>query len=73
MSLKSLREKHEWTQDQVAREAGISRSTYTNIETGRTRPSVSLAKKLGRLFEIEWTYFFEDGGEDDTARDTAER
>ena len=73
MSLKSLREKHDWTQEYVAHEAGISRSTYTNIEVGRTQPSVGLAKKLARMFGIKWTYFFEDGEDNDTARDTAER
>lgn len=41
-----------WTQAQLAAEAGVSRQTINSIETGRFEPSLSLALKLARLFEV---------------------
>lgn len=37
---------------------GITRQYYGMIEKGERRPSVNVAKKLGELLEINWTYFF---------------
>lgn len=50
-----------WTQEQLAREIGVSRKTITTIETGRFMPSTWLALKLASalgasvedLFQIE--------------------
>ena len=50
--LQELRAERSWTQAQLAVEVGVSRQTINSIETGRFEPSLSLALKLGRLFEM---------------------
>lgn len=52
-----LRERAGLTQRQLARKARVSRSTISMIECGKNKPSVKLAKKLGKIFEVEWTRF----------------
>jgi transcriptional regulator with XRE-family HTH domain len=58
--LKELREKSEMTQEQVADQAGISRSYFTNIENGTKTPSVVAAKSISRVLDFPWAIFFED-------------
>lgn len=48
------------TQEQLANECGVQRTTITMIELGENKPSVELAKKLGEIFEITWSDIFED-------------
>jgi putative transcriptional regulator len=48
------------TQEDVARLAGIARSTYALIETGKRDPSVRLAKKIAKALKFEWAVFFGD-------------
>lgn len=48
------------TQEQLASECGVQRTTITMIEIGENKPSVELAKKLGKIFEVAWSDFFED-------------
>lgn len=59
--LKEIRLEKGKTQEQVASEAGgITRTAYTNIETGERRPSVEVAKRIAGVLGFEWTRFFED-------------
>lgn len=48
------------TQEDIAKEASISRSYYTQIETGMRNPSVPIAKAIAQALGIEWTLFFEE-------------
>ena len=48
------------TQEQLASECGVQRTTISMIEIGENKPSVELAKKLGKIFEVAWSDFFED-------------
>ena len=50
--LRVLRAEHEWTQAELGSRLGVSRQTVNAIETGRYNPSLPLAFKLGRLFEL---------------------
>lgn len=50
--LQDLRAGRSWTQAQLAAEVGVSRQTINSIETGRFEPSLTLALKLARLFDI---------------------
>ena len=59
IDLKKLRTAKGMTQEQVASECGVQRTTITMIELGENKPSVELAKKLGEIFEIDWKGFFE--------------
>lgn len=60
IDLKKLRTERGLTQEQVANESGVQRTTITMIELGENKPSVELAKKLGEIFNIPWYDFFED-------------
>ena len=60
IDLKKLRVQKGLTQEQVASECGVQRTTITMIELGENKPSVELAKKLGEVFDIAWSDFFED-------------
>lgn len=59
MNLKELRKEKGFTQEQLANECGVQRTTITMIETGNNSPSVELAKKLGEVLGIDWKVFFE--------------
>ena len=59
INLKELRTAKGLTQEQVASECGVQRTTITMIELGENKPSVELAKKLGVIFEVDWKGFFE--------------
>jgi len=41
------------TQEQLAKAVGVSRQTIHAIERGKAEPSVALALKLARLFEMK--------------------
>lgn len=48
--LKVLRAELNWSQEDLAREAGVSRQTINAVETGKYSPSLALAFKISRLF-----------------------
>ncbi|MDR3348847.1 MAG: helix-turn-helix domain-containing protein [Acidaminococcales bacterium] len=39
-----------WTQEFVARKIGITKAAYSNIETGKRKPSYEILCKLEALF-----------------------
>ena len=41
------------TQEQLAEAVGVSRQTIHAIERGKTEPSLGLALKLAKLFELK--------------------
>ena len=59
MKLRDARKQKNYTQEQLASLAGVGRTTIVMIENGANRPSVSLAKKLGEILEVDWTIFFD--------------
>ena len=50
--LKVLRAERDWSQEDLANELGVSRQTINAIETEKYDPSLPLALKMGRLFEL---------------------
>jgi transcriptional regulator with XRE-family HTH domain len=61
--LKAIRRKKEYTQNELAMLAGIAQESYSNIENGKRRPSVEVAKKIADALDFDWTLFFEDSKE----------
>lgn len=59
LNVKELRTAKGMTQEQLAKECEVQRTTITMIEIGENKPSVELAKKLGVIFEVDWKGFFE--------------
>lgn len=48
--VKELRTAREWTQEQLAQAAGVSRQSINSIERNRYVPSLELALVFARLF-----------------------
>jgi len=48
--LKVLRAERDWSQEDLAKQLGVSRQTINAIETEKYDPSLPLALKIGRLF-----------------------
>ncbi|WP_077736435.1 helix-turn-helix domain-containing protein [Bacillus sonorensis] len=59
LQLVKIRHQKGLTQKQVSDLIEIDRSYYTKIENGQ-KPSVKVAKRLAKIFDIDWTIFFED-------------
>jgi len=58
-----LRAERHWSQAHLTQELGVSRQTVNALETGRYDPSLPLAFKIARLFEmpIESIFIDEEG------------
>ncbi|MBI1391074.1 MAG: helix-turn-helix domain-containing protein [bacterium] len=65
--LRVLRAEREWSQAELADRAGVSRQAINAIETGKYDPSLPLAFKLSRLFElpIEEIFFPDENGKNE--------
>jgi len=57
--LKVLRAERDWSQEDLANRARVSRQTINAIETGKYSPSLALAFKLSRLFNQSIEQIFE--------------
>jgi putative transcriptional regulator len=61
--LKVLRAERNWSQAELALRLDVSRQAVNAIETGKHDPSLSLAFRIARLFEIPIEEIFNDGQE----------
>ena len=57
--LKVLRAERDWTQAHLAAELQVSRQTVNAIEKGKFDPSLPLAFKAARLFDLAIEEIFE--------------
>lgn len=57
--LKVLRAERDWTQADLAKALDVSRQTVNAIETGKFDPSLPLAFRIARLFEMPIEAIFE--------------
>ena len=65
--LKVLRAERDWNQQDLADALGVSRQSVNAIETGKYDPSLPLAFKISRLFDLPIEQIFDDqfeGGND---------
>jgi putative transcriptional regulator len=51
--LAELRGKNDWTQQELADRAEVSRQTIISLEGGRYNPSILLAFRLAGLFKVQ--------------------
>jgi putative transcriptional regulator len=58
--LRVLRAERDWSQADLAQRLEVSRQSVNAIETGKFDPSLPLAFKLARLFELRIEEIFED-------------
>ena len=57
--LKVLRAMRNWSQADLAERLDVSRQTVTALETGKFDPSLPLAFKIARLFQLPVEHIFE--------------
>ncbi|WP_292050554.1 MULTISPECIES: helix-turn-helix transcriptional regulator [unclassified Brevundimonas] len=58
--LKVLRAERDWSQAHLAELLNVSRQTINALETGKYDPSLPLAFKIARLFELQIEDIFID-------------
>ena len=68
--LRKLRKQMDMTQDQVAKNLNIVRSTYAYYETGKTCPDFSTVVRLAHLFNVTTDYLLDAETDTQLARDT---
>lgn len=56
----ALRSERAWTQAQLAQRAGVSRQSINAIETGKFDPSLPVAFRLAKLFDLPIEEIFTD-------------
>ena len=60
--IEEIRKERGIRQEEFAKLMGVSRQTISSLETGRYNPSIFLAYKIAKFFEmtIEEVFIFED-------------
>lgn len=59
--LRVLRAERNWSQAELATQLDVSRQAVHAIETGKHDPSLGLAFRLSRLFDMPIEQIFDDG------------
>ena len=59
--LRELRAERRWTQGDLAERLGVSRQTVNAIEVEKYDPSLPLAFRIARLFDLSIEEIFTDG------------
>ncbi|MGA8278359.1 MAG: helix-turn-helix transcriptional regulator [Rhodanobacteraceae bacterium] len=59
--VRELREKHNWSQADLAGRLEVSRQTINAIETGKYDPSLPLAFRIAKLFRLAIESIFKPG------------
>lgn len=65
--LEEIRKEHRMTQEELASKLKVSRQTISSLESGRYNPSILLAFKIARLFDvsIEDIFIYEESEENE--------
>lgn len=56
----AMRKKHNLTQDELAKRAGISKAYVSSIESGRRWPRISIVHAIAKALDTEINKFFEN-------------
>lgn len=59
--LRELRAEQQWTQGDLAERLGVSRQTVNAIEVEKYDPSLPLAFRIARLFDLSIEEIFTEG------------
>lgn len=61
-SLKRKRQDIGLTQEELAKNVGISRTYYADVEAGRYNPSLKVFKKLAKILDLDVNYLIKNDG-----------
>jgi putative transcriptional regulator len=67
--LKVLRAMHNWSQSELAWRLQVSRQTIHALEAGKYDPSLALAFKIARLFQMPVEQIFDPEPEQENTKD----
>ncbi len=67
--VKSLRHRKEWTLEQLANEAGVSKGFLSELENGRNQPSGRILMKLSRALDASVDYLLHGGESEQDERE----
>lgn len=70
LRIATMREQEKWTQSFVAKQIGITKQAYSNIETGKRNPSYKIIVKLQKLFKNPIDYLLEQEIKETQQNDT---
>ncbi|GMQ65273.1 helix-turn-helix transcriptional regulator [Vallitalea maricola] len=56
--LKQARKKENLTQIKLGKMSGCSGAYINQLESGVRNPSVSIAQKISKVLNLDWTFFF---------------
>jgi DNA-binding XRE family transcriptional regulator len=59
VNLAEVRKAAGMTQADLGKRVGVVRQAIGNIETGLSKPSIKVAKRIGSVLNFDWTEFFE--------------
>lgn len=66
--VKDHRERHGWSQGELARRLGVSRQTVNAVETDKYDPSLPLALRMAKLFGVAVPELFIDDWKPESER-----
>lgn len=64
--LRVLRAERKWSQADLAERLGVSRQTVNAVETEKYEPSITLAFKMARLFQIQIEDIFQPDDDEES-------
>ena len=56
MKLRELRTQNHISQDRLAKELNVGRTTITNYESGESKPDIEMVKKIANYFNVSIDY-----------------
>ena len=71
--IQALRKSHNWSQEQLAEQIGVTRQALSKWENGTAVPDTSNVVQLARLFGVTTDYLLLEGGNGKEPAESAER
>lgn len=70
VKVKKLREAKGWTQTRLARESGVSQTYISELEAGKSAPTIPIVYKLARALGVKPSDLLDDAAETPQATGT---
>lgn len=64
-NMAALRKQKKLTQEELGQIVGVAQRTIAAYEAGERRPSIEVARKLGKTLDVPWVRFYDEEAKDD--------